>query len=125
MRTARPGSSVAMRLVVGPEDRAMVDGEVVHDLYGTVAIVRHVEQISRWLWRQGLEPGEEGAGVEIGVRHHAPVPLGATVELVATVTESTARKMVTRVVVRHDGVDAATATFTQALVDPASFGGTG
>ena len=121
MRTARPGTVAAMRLVVGETDLAEVDGEVVHQLYGTVAVVRHVEQVSRWLWRQGLEEGEEGAGVEITVRHHSPVPLGAEVELVATVVESTARRMVTEVVVRHGDADAATATFVQALVDPARF----
>jgi fluoroacetyl-CoA thioesterase len=120
VRTVRPGTAVSMPLVVGEDDLAAVDGQVVHRLLGTAAIVRHVETVSRWLWRQGLEPGEEGAGVEISVRHHRAVPAGAEVELVATVVESTDRRMVTEVVVRLDGADAATASFTQALVDPGS-----
>jgi predicted thioesterase len=122
MRTATDGSVVTMRVKVTEVDRAVVDEEIVHDVYGTAAMIRHVEQVSRWMFRQGLEEGEEGAGKSISLEHHAPVPIGAEVELTATVSESTDRKLVIDVQLMHDGNAAATAEFVQVLIDPESFG---
>ncbi len=122
MRHVAPGTSVAMRVVVTPADQAAVDGEVVHPVDGTAAMLRHVEQVSRWLLAMALEPGEEGVGRSISLKHRAPVPVGAEVELVATVLDCTPATRVTEVVVQHDGDPVAVAGFTQAVVDAETFG---
>ena len=122
MMTLPEGTAVTMRLIVSDADRAAFDDEVVHDVYGTAAVVRHAEQVSRWLFRRCLGEGEEGAGKEISVVHHRAVPVGAEVSLTATVVESTDRRMVTEVVVRQADADAASCRFTQVVVDAETFG---
>ena len=116
MRTSTPGSAVSMQVVVGPADAAAVDGTTVHEVYGTAAMIAHTEQLSRWLLAMGLDAGEEGVGKAISLVHHAPVPVGAEVDVVATVRESSNTELVTEVAFRHDGVDAATASFTQLVL---------
>lgn len=118
MRWPSVGTSVALVRTVTADDRARFDDEEIHDVYSTVATVRDVEHVSRWLFRRCLEDGEEGAGAAISIRHHAPVPVGAEVVLVATVTEAAGRRMVTEVEVRHEGQVAATGVFTQVVIDP-------
>lgn len=115
------GSTASLTVTVTEETTARFDDEDVHDVYGTAALVRHVEQVSRRLLTPCLEPHEEGVGATISVRQHAPVRVGERVELVATVTEADARRLVTSVVARHAGRVVAEATFTQAAVDRAAF----
>ncbi len=121
MRTATTGTVVTMRLTVAPQDHAAFDDEVVHELYGTASIVRHAEQVSRWILKRHLEEGEEGIGATVSVEHHEPVPVGAQVELAATVVEATASRLVTEIVVLHEGAKAATASVTQVVVDADRF----
>lgn len=125
MLTVPEGTAVTMRLLVSEADRAAFDDEVVHDVYGTAAVVRHAEQVSRWLFRRCLADGEEGVGKEISVVHHHPVAVGTEVALTATVVASSDRHMVTEVVVREGEAEAATARFTQVVVDAETFGAAG
>lgn len=118
MRWPPVGTSVSLHKVVSHDDRAAFADEDVHDVYGTVALVRDVEQLGRWLFRRCLEPGEEGVGAAIDVRQQRPVPVGATVDLVATVTHAEGRRMVVDVQVIAEGALAARASFTQVLIDP-------
>jgi fluoroacetyl-CoA thioesterase len=104
-----------MTVTVTEELTARFDDEAVHPVYGTAALVRHVEQVSRRLLVPLLEEDEEGVGAELTVRQIAPVRIGEAVELTATVTAATDRSLTTAVVAWHDGV-AAEATFTQAVV---------
>lgn len=117
MRWPTVGTTVTMVRTVNETDRAGFDDEHIHDVYSTVAMVRDVEHVSRWLFRLGLEEDEEGAGAAISLRHLAPVPIGAEVRLRATVTTARERKMVTEVEVLHDDTVAATAEFTQIVLD--------
>ena len=116
MRWPAVGTAVSMRRGVLDSDRAAFDDENIHDLYSTVAMVRDAEHVSRYVFRQGLEEGEEGAGASIQLRHDAPVPVGATVDVVATVTHAEGRRMETSVEFVHDGEVKATATFTQVVL---------
>ncbi len=122
MRTATTGTAVTLRRLVTDDDQAAFEDELVHAVYGTAAMIRHVEQVSRFILTRFLDEGEEGVGASISLDHHEPVPTGAAVELTATVVDASAARMVTEVVVLHDGAKAATATFTQVVVDAASFG---
>lgn len=117
MRPPPLGTSASMTVTVSPEDRAAFDDEDVHDVYGTAAMVRHAEQVSRRLFRPCLEDGEEGVGASVALRHLGPVPVGAEAVLTATVTEASPRKMVTEVAIHHGGALVATASFTQVVID--------
>ena len=110
-----------MTVTVSEAMTARFDDESVHPVYGTAALVRHMEQISRRLLKPCLEPGEEGVGSELAVRQRAPVRVGERVELVATVTEATPDRLVTAVEARHEGRVVAEGSFTQAVVQRAAF----
>ena len=94
---------------------------MVHRVYGTGAMVRDMEYAARLVLLPLLEAGEEGVGAEVWCRHVAPVPVGAAVELAATVTQQTARRLVCRVQARCDGRLVGEGTVTQVIVDAARF----
>jgi predicted thioesterase len=54
-------------------------------VYGTPFLVRDIEQTCRQLLLQYTDPGEDTVGVEIAVRHLAPMLLGMDVEITAKV----------------------------------------
>lgn len=111
------GTTAAMTVTVTAAMTARFEDEDVHPVYGTAALVQHMEQVSRRLLKPHLELGEEGVGARIEVEHAAPVPIGASVELEATVTEVTPRLLRTEVVARSGGRTVASGTFDQAVVD--------
>lgn len=111
------GESATMSVTVTADMTARFDDEDVHPVYGTASLVRHLEQVSRRLLVPHLEPDEEGVGAAIAVEQLVPVKVGETVELTATVTEVTRRRLVTEVVARHRGEVTARGSFTQVCVD--------
>jgi fluoroacetyl-CoA thioesterase len=110
-----------MTVTVTDDMTAAFDDEHVHPLYGTAALVRHMEQVSRRLLTPHLERGEEGVGVKIQVEQRAPVPVGAAVELTAAVADVNPRRLVTEVTVRSGGRVVARGSFVQAVVDLAEW----
>lgn len=111
------GATASLTVTVTDAMSAAFDDEDVHPVYATAALVRHAEQISRRLLRPHLTDGEEGVGVSLSLRQRAPVPVGSTVELTATVTRVQPRRLHTEVVARHHGRIVARVSFTQAVVD--------
>jgi fluoroacetyl-CoA thioesterase len=109
------------RRVVTDAQTAAFPGGAPHRLYGTAAMVGDMEYAARLVLLPLLEAGEEGVGAEVWCRHRAPVPVGATVELVAAATEQTGRRLVCRVEARHDGRLVGEGTVTQVVVDAAGF----
>ncbi len=55
----------------------------VHPLYATYSLAKHIEEASRKVILPFLEPGEEGVGSYVSVRHRAPALLGMRVTVVA------------------------------------------
>ncbi len=121
MRLAAPGATAGWTVEVTEADRAAFADGVVHDVYGTAAMVRDMEYAARLVLLPLREQGEEGVGAEVWCRHLAPVPVGAVVELVATATEQTDRRLVCRVEARHDGRLVGEGTVTQIVVDARHF----
>jgi fluoroacetyl-CoA thioesterase len=115
------GATAAMAVTVTDEMAARFDDEDVHPVYGTAALVRHLEQVSRRLLVPHLESGEEGVGGAIAVEQLAPVRVGEVVTVSATVTEATPRRLVTAVEARHRDAVVARGTFTQVRVDLAAW----
>ncbi|HEX6675333.1 MAG TPA: hotdog domain-containing protein [Actinomycetes bacterium] len=122
MRPLAPAASASHRITVRQSDVPEFGNAGVHDVYGTAAMVRDMERAARLLLEPLLEPGEDGVGAEVWCRHLAPVPVGASVEVVATATEQTRRRLVCQVEARHDGRLVGEGTVTQVIVDPARFG---
>lgn len=100
---------------------AKVGGRQIHPVYGTASLVEHVEQMCRLLLEPHLEPGEDGVGYRIDVTHREPVPVGAHLELTATVADVSPQRLVCEVVVRHNGRQVVRGTFEQRVVDVEEF----
>ena len=104
-------------------DRAAFADGVVHDVYGTACMVRDMEYAARLVLLPLLEPGEEGVGAEVWCRHLAPVPVGAILDLTATATDQSGRRLVCRVEARGaDGGLVGEGTVTQVIIDPTRLG---
>lgn len=117
MRPGPPrGETATLEVTVTPDMTARVAGEEIHPAYGTHALVQHIEQVCRQLLVPHLEPGEEGVGYHLDVTHRAPVPVGATILLTATVAQVGAQKLVCEVLVRYEGRMVARGSFEQRVV---------
>jgi len=121
MRPAGSAATARHRHTVTEADVAAFADGVVHPVYGTAAMVRDMEYAARLVLLDLLEPGEEGVGAEVWCRHLAPVPVGATVELLATATEQATRRLVCRVEARHQGQLVGEGRVTQVVIDPERF----
>lgn len=117
MRPGPPrGATATLEVTVTPDMTARVDGTEIHPVYGTGAIVAHIEQLCRELLVPHLETGEEGVGASLEVLHRAPVPVGETVVLTATVASVGPTKLVCEVLARHAGTIVARGSFEQRVV---------
>jgi fluoroacetyl-CoA thioesterase len=122
MRPGPPrGETATLEVTVTPDMTARVAGEEVHPVYGTAALVGHVEEVCRQLLVPHLEAGEEGVGAAIEVHHRAPVPVGETVTLVATVASVGPTTLVCEVLARHGGTLVARGSFEQRVVPLETF----
>jgi fluoroacetyl-CoA thioesterase len=121
VRSVPAAASASHRRVVTEAHTAAFPDGAPHPVYGTGAMVGDMEYAARLVLLPLLEPGEEGVGAEVWCRHNAPVPVGATVEVVAAATEQTSRRLVCRVEARHDGRLVGEGTVTQVVVDAAGF----
>lgn len=91
------GLKESITIEVTEEMLAKFDGELVHPTYSTVALVYHMELVSRKLLLPHLDENEEGMGAVVSLKHLAPSGLGTQVEITATVTDVTERKVVTKI----------------------------
>lgn len=122
MRPGPPrGATATLEVTITSDMTARVAGTEVHPVYGTVALVAHVEQVCRDLLVPHLEPGEEGVGQALEVSHRAPVPVGETVVLTATVATVAPTRLVCEVLVRHGTAVVARGSFEQRVVPVETF----
>jgi predicted thioesterase len=79
-----PEATIEVR--VTPAMRAAFDDVVVHEVYGTAAMVGHMELAARQVLLGAREPHEEGIGYRVEVTHLAPAPVGSEVTVMARLT---------------------------------------
>ncbi|HLQ71914.1 MAG TPA: thioesterase [Bacillota bacterium] len=91
------GRQETIKVKVTEEMFARFEGEIVHPVYSTVAMVYHMEWVSRKIILPFLESDEEGMGGAVTIKHISPSPLGSTVTLIATLIEHEQGKVVTDV----------------------------
>jgi fluoroacetyl-CoA thioesterase len=122
MRPGPPrGATATLEVTVTPDMTARIDGVEIHPVYGTTALVQHIEQVCRTLLTPHLEPGEEGVGSLLEVSQRLPVPVGETVVLTATVASVGPTQLVCEVMARHAGANVARGSFEQRVVDLDTF----
>lgn len=122
MRVGPPrGATATLEVTVTRAMAAIVDGEQIHAIYGTTTMVAHMEQVARSLLTPHLEAGEEGVGAGIDLMHRAPVPIGESVVLTATVATVGPTKLVCEVLVRHGSSIVARGSVEQRVVSLTAF----
>ncbi|TFB19535.1 thioesterase [Filobacillus milosensis] len=103
----KPGMEVGrqetIHIQVTEDMFASFEGNVVHPVYSTVAMVYHMEWVSRKIILPFLEDHEEGMGAAVQVKHIDAAPEHANVTLTATLTEFRDNQLVlTTVEARHN-----------------------
>lgn len=114
--TLQIGLSKTMTITVTEEMFAQFGGELVHPTYSTVAMVYHMEWVSRDLLLPYLEAHERGIGAEVSLKHIAPTGLNSVVHVTATVKEISSKKVVMEVVAENERGIIGKADFTQGVL---------
>lgn len=89
-----PGISAEINFVVTDDMRPIFDDVAAHQVCATWSLAHYFELVSRKLLMDFVESHEEGMGSQVAVDHIAPVRIGRTVRVVATVQEATDRRLV-------------------------------
>ncbi len=117
-----PGQTATVEIVVDETMFAAFEGQVVHPVYGTAAMITHMELAGRRIILPYLEPHEEGVGYEIAVRHLAPTVAGMRVVARATLPAVRGNRVVCRVEAHNDRSLIGEGTFTQVILRKADLG---
>jgi fluoroacetyl-CoA thioesterase len=115
-----PGQAATVEIVVDETMFAAFEGQIVHPVYGTAAMITHMELAGRRIILPYLEPHEEGVGYEIHVRHVAPTVAGMHVTARATLTEVHGNRVVCRVESHNPRGLIGEGVFTQVIVSISS-----
>ncbi|MFZ3578872.1 thioesterase family protein [Virgibacillus sp. DJP39] len=91
------GRTETIEIEVTEDMFASFEGNVVHPVYSTVAMVYHMEWVSRKIILPFLEEHEEGMGAAVKIKHIEPSPLHSKVKLTATLTEHNKQQVHTKV----------------------------
>lgn len=112
-----PGAWAEVSVVVTEAMVARFDElGLVHRLYATWMMVKHMEEASRKLILPYLEPHEEAMGHAVEVVHLAPTPVGARVRVRATLERVEGRRVYTRVEAFNEQKKVGEGRHIQALV---------
>lgn len=90
-------------------------------VYSTASLAADAEQVCRSLLLPHLEPDEMAVGVRLELLNRAPVPVGETVVLQATVASVQPNGLTCEVMARHRGTLVARGSYEQRIVRAAAF----
>ncbi|TVP69987.1 MAG: hypothetical protein EA340_06290 [Nitriliruptor sp.] len=90
-------------------------------VYSTASLAADAEQVCRSLLLPHLDPDEMAVGVRLELLNRAPVPVGETVVLQATVASMEPNGLTCEVVARHRGTLVARGSYEQRVVRAAAF----
>lgn len=96
------GRTETIGIKVSEDMFASFEGNVVHPVYSTVAMVYHMEWVSRKIILPFLEAHEEGMGGAVKLEHISPSPLHSKVTLTATLIAFENQQVITKVEARNE-----------------------
>ncbi|MCQ5364849.1 thioesterase [Anoxybacillus salavatliensis] len=122
----KPGLEIGQKRMikakVTPDMYAQFEGNIIHPVYSTVAMVYHMEWAARQIILPYLETHEEGVGVSVVVDHISPTIAGMEVTVTATLTALDGVKVVCDVEVVNDaGMVAGKGAVVQYIVQKETF----
>jgi len=98
----QPGAEAQVSIVVTPEMVAEFEElGLVHPVYSTWSMVRHMELASRKIILPYLEADEEAVGYAVSVTHLAPTPVGMRVTVTARLEQVDGNRIVCAVEARN------------------------
>lgn len=115
MKAFQGDEMASLSFTVTDDMAAAFGGVVIHRVMSTWTVVHHMEWASRKLLEPHLEPGEQGAGAGVNVKHLSPAPIGSQVEVVARVSRWAPGRLVTDVLVRSGQTHLAEGQVFQAI----------
>ncbi|WP_027964009.1 thioesterase family protein [Halalkalibacillus halophilus] len=96
------GRQESIQIQVTEDMFARFEDVVVHPVYSTVAMVYHMEWVSRKIILPFLEDDEEGMGAAVQVKHIDAAPYQTTITLTATLIEHRDNLVLTTIEARHN-----------------------
>ena len=121
MRTGlRQGAEAEVTITVTDEMMARFEElGLVHPVYSTWFMVKHMELAARKVILPFLEPDEEAVGHAVSVTHLAPTPVGATVTARASLSSIDGNKIICAVEAHSGGVKIGEGTTVQVVMPAA------
>lgn len=118
----RPGLTAEIEVTITKDMLAEFDGEELHDLYATSALVHHAELAARKLLLPHLTSEEQAMTSNIEVSHLMLTVPGMRVKVKAQIKEIRDKKIVCDIEATHVRGKVARGTLTQAIVEKSWLG---
>ncbi|MGI9598459.1 MAG: thioesterase family protein [Acidimicrobiales bacterium] len=115
--TVSPGLTASKSYTVSEDDTAIALGSGDVPVLGTPRMIAWCEEVTVLALEPALESGRTTVGYRIRIDHLAPTPVGATVEVVASVSEASDRQVTLAVTVTDTNGTAAEGAITRVVVD--------
>lgn len=113
-----PGTEASVTITVTEEMLARFEQlGLVHPVYSTWFMVKHMELASRKVILPYLEPGEEAVGHSVSVTHRAPTAVGETVIARARLVRIEGNQIICAVEAHNGRTTIGDGTTIQVLVD--------
>ena len=119
--TVTIGASATSSFTVTEADTAIAMGSGDVPVLGTPRLLAWCEQATVAAIAAELDQGTTSVGFRIRIDHLAPTPVGAAVDVTATVAEVDGRRITLTVTAEDDSGTAASGTITRVVVDRQSF----
>ncbi len=116
MRPAVRSSTATIVITVTPDMVASLDGRTIHRLYSTFWLAYHAEVAARKAIEPFFDDGENAIGAAIALEHCSMCPIGARVEITATVIEQHKNRIVCSIVAQTQSAVIARGTQTQIVL---------
>ena len=112
-----PGAQAQVTIVVTPEMVAEFEElGVVHPVYSTWSMVRHMELACRKLIHPYLEPDEEAVGYSVSVTHLSPTPVGMRVTVTARLEQTDGNRIICAVEAHNERTRIGEGTHVQVVL---------
>ena len=110
------GNITRISFSVTEKMQAMFDGRVIHPVCSTWDMAHQFEIAARKALEEHLEDNEQGIGSFLSIDHVRPAPVGAEVEVVATITVLDKTTVVCEIAATVNGTECATGKQVQRVL---------
>ena len=114
--TIQIGNTATVTFSVIEHMQAKFDRQVIHPVCSTWDMSHQFEVAARKTLEEHLEAEEQGIGSFLSIKHVKPAPLGANVEVVATITELGETTVVCEIIATINEAVCATGTQIQRVL---------